>query len=33
MINYKKIIAEEISKAIDLNSNEIQSYIEVPKEI
>ena len=32
MINYKKIIAEEISKAIDLNSNEIQSYIEVPKE-
>lgn len=32
MINFKKIIADEISKITNIESNEIEGYIEVPKE-
>ena len=30
MINFKKIIAEKIAKAVDLKSEEIQDYMEIP---
>lgn len=30
MVNFKKIIAEKIAKAADLNIEEIESYIEIP---
>ena len=30
MINFKKIIADEISKITNIESNEIEGYIEVP---
>lgn len=33
MINFKKIIAEEISKTVDLKVDELESYIEVPKDL
>ena len=32
MINIKEIIAKEIEKVTKLNSNELESYIEKPKE-
>lgn len=32
MINFKKIIAQSISEAININSEEIEQYIEIPKE-
>ena len=32
MIDFKQIIAEEISKAIEVPENEIKNYIEVPKD-
>ena len=33
MINFKKIIAQSISEAININSEEIEQYIEIPKEL
>ena len=32
MINFKEKIAEAISKTIDINKEELESYIEVPKD-
>ena len=31
MLNFKEKIAEEISKATNLNKEELENYIEVPK--
>lgn len=33
MIDFKQIIAEEISKAISVPKEELTSYIEIPKDI
>ena len=33
MIDFKQIIAEEISKAISVPKEELASYIEIPKDI
>ena len=33
MINFKEIIAEEISKITKLDKAEIEKYIEIPKDI
>lgn len=32
MTNFRKIIAEEIAKVVDLNSEELETYIEIPKD-
>ena len=32
MKNFKQIIAEQISKTIDINKQELESYIETPKD-
>ena len=32
MIQFKKIIAEEISKVTNIKSEELETYIEIPKE-
>ena len=33
MTNFKQIIAEMISKATEIPENELESYIEVPKDL
>ena len=33
MLDFKKEIAEAIAKTVELNSEELYSYIEVPKEL
>lgn len=33
MIDFKKVIAEAIEKVTDINCNELETYIEVPKEV
>ena len=33
MIDFKKIIAEEISKAVNIDMQELETYIEVPKDV
>ena len=33
MINFKSVIAEQIAKATNLNKDELESYIEIPKDV
>ena len=33
MINFKQIIAGEISKVTNINEKELETYIEIPKEV